>query len=127
MIMKLFPVFVLLLSFAGMAVSSSYGGEMQADVRFMTVLQDVPLMPGLKEQVDESVVFDKPSGRIAESIAYGRIRSTEEIERFYRQTLPQLGWSSMSDRSFVRDDERLRITVAEAENYNVVTFRIRPR
>ncbi len=113
-----------LVSYAG---SPSYSGELNGQSRFLTALQDVPLMPGLKEQVDQSIVFDKPSGRIAESTAYGQAASAGEIHRFYRRTLPQLGWSLMSDETFVRRDERLRITVAQVKDGNVVMFHIMPR
>ncbi|NCC21348.1 MAG: hypothetical protein EOM26_02670 [Alphaproteobacteria bacterium] len=95
--------------------------------RFLTVLQDVPLMPGLEELIDESVVFDKPSGRIAESMAVSGSLPEGAISRFYSLTLPQLGWAPTERGSYVRKDEELKIVVAPRDGGRVVRFTLTPR
>ena len=59
---------------------------------FIAEIDDLPLMPGLAEVEGAGVVFDKPSGRIVEAYARGAV-TREAVASFYRDTLPQLGWS----------------------------------
>ena len=37
--------------------------------QFFENLQDIPLMPGLVERGDDTLFFDKPEGRVVESVA----------------------------------------------------------
>lgn len=76
--------------------------------RFVPGIEDLPLMPGLVEAPDTSVVFDTPSGRIVQTEATGQM-SPERVLAFYAQTLPQLGWRSLEAGLFRREDEVLRI------------------
>lgn len=77
---------------------------------FFSGIQDMPLMPGLTELADQGVAFDKPGGRIVESVAYIDGPSAAEIEGFYGDTLPQLGWRRIDARHFVRGGERLALS-----------------
>lgn len=95
--------------------------------QFFESLNDVPLMPGLYEMAEESVVFDKPGGRIAESAAASQELALEEIREFYSQALPQMGWDRRADGSFVREGESLTMNVENRDGYNVVRFTISPR
>lgn len=94
--------------------------------KFFEVLSDVPLMPGLYEIPDESVVFDKPGGRIAESTAAARDLSGEEIRFFYGQALSQMGWTRASGDSFVRQDEVLILRIEQRDGYTVARFSVSP-
>jgi hypothetical protein len=94
---------------------------------FLSSLNDIPLMPGMTEVEDEAVVFDKASGRIGESLAIAENLESSEISRFYSLTLPQMGWLETQEGSFVRQDERLRISVAAAQGQNLVRFMVTPR
>lgn len=73
---------------------------------FLSVIDDVPLMPGLTERADAAVVFDKPEGRIVETEATGRLVRAEVL-KFYAASLPQLGWRARSEGRFLRDKEEL--------------------
>ncbi len=95
--------------------------------KFLSALQDIPLMPGMTEMKEEALVFDKPSGRIAESAALAQGIEVEEISRFYNLTLPQLGWLKTGEGAYVRQDEELRISVASAEGCILVRFMLIPR
>jgi hypothetical protein len=101
--------------------------DSRTESRFLTALNDVPLMPGLYELMNEAVVFDKPGGRIAESAARSERLHRESIERFYSATLPQLGWSLQAPGTYIREGEELRIVVAEEPDARVVTYSLRPR
>ena len=84
-------------------------------------------MPGLYEMLDESVVFDKPEGRIIESSAAVEAVTEQEIHRFYAQTLPQLGWNQVGADTFIRQGESLTLNIESRGNYNVVRFMVSPR
>jgi hypothetical protein len=82
-----------------------------AQTAFLSVIDDVPLMPGLTERTDAAVVFDKPEGRIVETEATGRLVRAEVL-KFYAASLPQLGWRARSEGRFLRDKEELVLSFA---------------
>lgn len=102
-------------------------GEKETSPRFFEMLNDVPLMPGLEEILDRSMVFDKPEGRIVESVAAGEEGDLKGIRDFYSQTLPQLGWREISQDIYIREDEQLRMTLKQENGAGVVTFQLEPR
>ncbi|MFN3700476.1 MAG: hypothetical protein ACK4VI_03025 [Alphaproteobacteria bacterium] len=66
---------------------------------FFSALQDVPVMEGMQELPDYTLVFDKPEGRIIETLAVYNTDSTadsETIRAFYQSALPQFGWHRVS-------------------------------
>ena len=81
---------------------------------FVAEVADLPLMPGLSEVEGAGVVFDKPSGRIVEAYAQGAV-TREAVLRFYRDTLPQLGWHETGAASFRREGERLALEFIESK------------
>ena len=78
-----------------------------AQTSFISGLNDVPLMPGLTP-LGETLVFDKPGGRIAEAVFTGR-QGADSVARFYAETLPQLGWRPAGKDRYVRDREELAL------------------
>lgn len=95
--------------------------------RFFSTLNDVPLMEGLEELIDQSVVFDKAEGRIVESAAAGDDVAAEKIRDFYDRTLPQLGWVKKENGRYVRQDEILEISIDKESGYNVIHVMVSPR
>ncbi len=93
---------------------------------FFHTLNDVPVMPGLRELPDESLNFDKPEGRIMAVTAVSETVKPETIRGFYGQTLPQLGWIRQPDGSFLRDQERLKLNIEASEGVSVVRFQVGP-
>ncbi len=97
---------------------------------FVTGLEDVPLMPDLQDVPDAAVIFDKPSGRLVEAYAEGDVEPAAVLA-FYRETLPQLGWSIAPEKgatgAFVRESERLEIHVLEGQPRRTVRFVLSPR
>jgi len=85
--------------------------------QFFMGLNDIPLMPGLEELVDRSLVFEKPGGRIGESTAISDSNSFDSVQTFYAKTLPQLGWRIINGESFVRDNEKLTISIEKRDHY----------
>ncbi len=95
---------------------------------FLTAIPEIPLAPGLQENVDDTLIFDKAEGRIIATEALSA-RATEEILTFYRTVLPNLGWAPSSkgwvkpnELKFQRAGEVLIIRVEGG----VVFFKLRP-
>ena len=99
----------------------------ETPTRFFQTLNDVPLMPGFYEMLDESVVFDKPGGRIVESTAVSEDVADQDIRDFYRQVLPQFGWGRVGDDTYVRQEESLTLNVENQNGHNIVRFMVAPR
>lgn len=93
-------------------------------VEFFTTLPDVPKMPGLIEQTESSIVFDKPEGRIIEMHAVKQGITNEDVIIYYGATLPQFGWGRTDKGAFFRDGEFLIIN--QDDENNSVKFLIKP-
>jgi len=78
---------------------------------FVSVIPDLPLMPGLKEDVSLGVVFETSSGRIAEAYASG-VGSVRAVGDFYTASLPQLGWHIETRVRYRREGEILSLDIA---------------
>lgn len=94
---------------------------------FLATIDSVPLMAGLQELEDEALVFDKPSGRIAETMAAGEGVTKDEIEQFYSKTLPQLGWVRIGPHSYQREDEVLSLDISEQKQFGLIRFSVKPQ
>lgn len=114
--------YVLIIGFAMLSCTAH-----ASEVRFFETLQDVPVMDGLVEQVDETLIFDKPDGRVVESVAYMDDKDAKEVRHYYAQTLPQFGWSASGSDRFVRHEERLEMVFETHQNIQIVRFLIQPR
>ena len=97
---------------------------------FVTGMEDVPLMSDLQDVPEAAVIFDKPAGRLIEAYAEGNVE-TAAVIKFYRETLPQLGWSIEAAKGatgvFFRESERLEIHVLEGTDRRTVRFVLSPR
>ena len=75
---------------------------------FISVLDDLPLMPGFGEDTEGATVFDTAQGRIVEAFATGA-QAEDRVLAFYDETLPQLGWRRVSSGVFRREGETLSL------------------
>lgn len=118
--LRFIPILLILLLF----VSISVAGAAQA--RFFTELNDIPLMPGLYELAEETVVFDKAEGRIVETAAVSETVKSNEIKAFYSATLPQLGWVRVGPDIFQRQGEKLTLRLETRGNIEVLKLSLTP-
>lgn len=84
---------------------------------FLSVVEDVPLMPGLIEDEASAVVFDAAQGRIAETVAAGASAGSPgraAVLAFYAETLPALGWRADGEARWVRAGEILSLEFEDA-------------
>jgi len=78
------------------------------DPAFVDGIEDLPLMPGLRERAERTLVFDTPQGRIVEAFASGTVAPGAVLD-FYAETLPQLGWRRDGEALFRRAGEVLAL------------------
>ena len=121
LIAALFTAFALLAAAPSALWAQSRAVQSQGAAAFLSVIEDVPLMPGLTERADAAVLFDKPEGRIVEAEATGRLVRAEVL-KFYAASLPQLGWRARGEGRFLRDREELALSFASGAG-GVVTVR----
>lgn len=115
-IFRIFGSLVLLTGLGGPAAS----GE------FLSGFDDVPVMRGLTPVENKDLVFETPGGRIVEGTVAGSVTESA-VRRFYRSTLPQLGWERLSDQEFSREGEKLRIGYSGQDGNLVVRFTLTPK
>ena len=96
-------------------------------VRFFESIQDVPLMNGLSERIDETITFDKPDGRVVESVAEVHGVSVESVRQYYVTALPQFGWQHTGQDRFLRGHESLELVFENHGGFDVMRVLIRPR
>ena len=98
---------------------------MAAETVYSSVVDDLPLMQGMIEKPDDTVIFDKPGGRIIEFSAETST-AAEAVKSFYLQALPPLGWKSSRASQFTRDNETLKIDFEKAGKKTLVHFTLTP-
>lgn len=105
---------------------AAVGSSPLAAEEFLSVLDDMPLMPGLTEVREQASDFQTPAGRIVDGSAIGSVEA-RAVSSFYDATLPSLGWTREAAGRFRRDRERLTIAVDPgAKGAITVRFSVRP-
>lgn len=99
--MKLFAVMILCL-----VASSAFA----VDTAYFSALRELPVASGLTEDRQSAVRFDQPEGRIIVLQASGR-QTASEIQGFYSNTLPALGWKNLGGNRYARKGEILSLEV----------------
>jgi hypothetical protein len=96
---------------------------------FLSLLEDVPVMPGFSEDAAAAVAFDTASGRIVTARITGRKRPGVDLGAllaFYGASLPALGWRAESPVRFRRDGETLTLRVEVKGDAMALGFDLRP-
>jgi hypothetical protein len=119
------------LALAGLlALGAPAGAYAQTDAAagdgYVADVADLPLMDGLAEVGEAGMAFDKPAGRIVEAYAHGAVE-TRAVRRFYRQTLPQLGWQRLGPDRYAREGEELEIDYLGDDGDLTVRYTLQPR
>jgi len=127
---RVLAVFGLMVVFAGPLAT----GALAADPEYLAAVADLPLPPGLVEDVGAGISFDKPEGRIIEALARGAVAKTD-VAAFYRAALPGLGWKRLTDDQsgsrWQRGGEILSVDIVDTGNSGsgdslIVRFSIAP-
>lgn len=109
-----------------LALACAFAGPAVAAEKFLAAAVDVPLMGGLTEVEGVGVVFDKPDGRIVEAYAVGSVAAAQ-VERYYSEVLPHLGWQKVDPVRYQRESETLRLNIGGRDGALTVRFDITPR
>ena len=84
-----------------------------ASAAFIEGLEDVPLLSGLEQMQKDNISFGNEESRLVEAYFTSAKIGFAKVEKFYVETLPQLGWIYQGKRdnilSFDRDGETLDI------------------
>ncbi|MCC7017574.1 MAG: hypothetical protein IT564_10280 [Rhodospirillales bacterium] len=99
--------------------------EPDEEAVFLSVIEDIPLMPGLVEDETRAIVFDAAQGRLAETYARGRL-AVEAVREFYGETLPALGWRADGETRWVREGEALTLEIQEGPDGIDARFSLSP-
>lgn len=81
-----------------------------AGTQYFSAMPDLPLPAGLSEDTNSAVRFDQPEGRVIVLEASGTAQAYD-ITKFYQATLPALGWKSVGQNRFIRDEETMTIDI----------------
>ncbi|MBP02934.1 MAG: hypothetical protein CMM25_09010 [Rhodospirillaceae bacterium] len=92
---------------------------------FVLGIEDLPLIQGLEQKPNSTVIFDTPEGRVIEAVAAGVIERAVVVS-FYQSTLPQLGWIKQSEERYWRDGESLSLEFISNGKKLEVRFFVRP-
>ena len=96
---------------------------------FSGIIENLPLINGFKEDLENVVVFETPMGRIIETSALGKGNLQDAID-FYQKSLPQLGWDTRSKTQYYKNGEMLKIEVkykTDVESIIRIFFKITPQ
>ena len=108
------------------AAFASTTRTLSAEQYFFSVIEDLPVMPQLVEDTDAAMTFESSAGRVAEVEANG-LASSDAINVYYKQSLPQLGWLPQANGSYRRGNELLAIEVKTGTGGTVkVLFHLGP-
>lgn len=99
--------------------------EPDEEAVFLSVIEDIPVMPGLVEDETRAIVFDAAGGRLAETYAQGKL-AAKAVREFYGETLPALGWRGEADQRWVREGEVLSLEIKEGPNGIDARFSLSP-
>lgn len=109
------------------ANDTNMSGAKKESTLFFETLQDVPVMPGLTELEEFTLVFDKPEGRIIEMVARIDGASVHDVRDYYRLSLPQLGWNRASQDNYLRGEEHLSLNFEREQNDSFLRMTVQPR
>ena len=90
------------------ATPATVFAQADADQAFVSGIEDLPLMRGLTETEEGSLVFESAGGRFVEVYAIGNVVPAA-VAGFYAESLPQLGWQQVEPTIYRRDNEILLI------------------
>lgn len=113
-------------AFLALLILLTAASAQAAEVKYSTTIDDLPLMPSMRELADESMTFDTAQGRIVETAAETP-SNKYAVDTFYSKALPALGWSRKDHMVFVRAGEILTLKLEPKSGGLIVHFSISPK
>ena len=94
-------------------------------LKFINGLEDIPLYKKMEYVEDSLILFDKIDGRYVSVEIYGDYNE-EEVIKYYKMILPNLGWKERESLIFNRNNEALEIICKRGKEKIYVKFNIFP-
>lgn len=94
---------------------------------FFRAIPDLPIMDGLTELTDQTVIFDKAQGRIVELVVLVDSQFPEEVHAYYAEVLPQLGWTRITLDEYSRGGERLKLNFERDNEQQFLRISLSPK
>ena len=104
--MKRLGLVILLLVLNGIAPGEAFADQ----AKYISGIEDLPLMPGLKQSPVSLPDFKHLFTRSVNSTAKGDV-STQAVNEYYAETLPEHGWVKVTPVEYRRGNEDLDIAV----------------
>ena len=116
--------FTVVLLFFGCVVTASAE-------RFVEGMDDVPLLEGMNQITQDDVSFGNEETRLLEAYFNASKIKFKDVEKFYSESLPQLGWIYQGNRGnnllFYREGETLEVVKESASPLIVrITVKTKP-
>ena len=92
---------------------------------FLPGTEDIPLMEGLTH-VEETAAFDNPAERMVLINAQTTL-SAKQVERFYEQTLANLGWQQIKRNVYKRGNDSFSMEISGASSVTQIQFQLSQR
>lgn len=92
---------------------------------FFPQTEDIPQMPGLS-QVEEVANFDSPQERLLILTAMST-KSISETEKYYHQTLKNLGWKAVQKNLYKRQNDSLQLDLSAPKGKTFIQFTLTQR
>ena len=89
---------------------------------FLPKTEDIPLMEGLTH-VEETASFDAPAERMVLLTAQTSL-APKKVEKFYEQTLNNLGWIQTAPNTFKRGNDSFSIKISPKGKTTHIQFRL---
>lgn len=83
-------------------------------VQFLTGFKDVPLLEGFIEDKDQSMIYDTPSGTIAQAVIYpedNKKQTAEIVVVLYKKSLQALGWHCRATEQLICRQSATQLTI----------------
>ena len=122
---KILIVLLLFISSCG-SMGSSSPGDLLIAQKFVPGTEDLPVYIGFKPVDANNVAYDSTSGRIVDASYFSTEVAKSDVQAYYTETLQQLGWSKKKQSEYIRDGERLKLSVTEKNGVTTLKFVIRP-
>ena len=84
--------------------------QLLAKSNFVPGVSDLPVPMNFFLIDDSSTIYHNKAGRIVNASFKGRGKE-KNVADFYHKTLPALGWEKIEDLVYIRDTEKLYITI----------------
>jgi hypothetical protein len=122
---KLLIITLLILAGCGESLNHNWGDLIIAQ-KYVPGIEDLPVYSGFKQIGKNNVIYDSESGRIIDISYSGNDITVNDVQNYYSETLPQLGWSKNKSSEYIRDGECLKVSIKEDNGVVFLKFTIKP-